>query len=103
MQRIEPDCWPVNVAIGTSTCGVRMPPAPLPCSSVTIVTGGPAFTSRRGADFGALPFRTHLFSAESAALSTKCCGPELIGEAQSMMPASGEDGATISTTLGESP
>jgi hypothetical protein len=102
-QMIGPGWMPVNVAIGTSTCGVRTPPTPLPCSSVTIETGGPRFTSSRGANFGALPLRTHLFSAEIAAFTTKCCGPELIGKPQSRMPGTGDDGALMETMSGDVP
>src|SRR4029453_14025600 len=80
-----------------------MPPRALPSSSVRIVTGGPRLTSSRGADFGALPLRTHLFSAAMAALRTKCCGPELMGDLHSMIPGTAADGATISTTLDDVP
>src|SRR4029453_2032608 len=102
-QRIEPPCSPVNAAIGTSTWGVRMPPSALPLASWLIATGGPALTSRRGADLGALRVRTQWMSLLNAAFRTKCCGPELIGVSQWMSPGMGSVGTTTPAPPGEVP
>jgi len=61
----------VKVAIGTSTCGVRMPSMALPNASRAIVIGGPALTARRGAGLGAFPRVTQRSSAAKAALTMK--------------------------------
>lgn len=103
LHSVDPSCSPLKLAMGTSTCGVRMPPRAFPFASRTIAAGGPGSTSRRGAERGGLPRRTQRSSAARAAFTTKCCGPELIGVPQRMMPGTGVDVITRSTTSGESP
>src|SRR2546422_7907847 len=80
-----------------------MPPSAFPCASCMMAGGGPAATSRRGAVLGAFPWRTQRLRAAKAALTTKCCGPELIGVPHVMMPGTGEVVTSGATMAGDVP
>ncbi len=105
-QNDEP-VWPSpdSAATGASTYDVRMPPKALPFGSRGNSGESPPsrVTNSRGARVGARPPPTQRSSAASAASPIQCCGPELIGEAQSMMPGSGDAVTSTAATDGSPP
>src|SRR5207249_9094218 len=86
---LPPFPMPPIIASGASTCGDRTPPSTFPFASRAKTTGEMLVTCSRGATGGGVPFVTHWLVQKTAASSTQCAPPVLIGRLQLKMPAGG--------------